>query len=121
MRHHVDFSLARRAVLRDFRAGRRPRIDICDAHSELLRVGRNLGTPAAGDCPICGQDGLRIVAYVYGDQLRRANGRCISNPAELEKLSARHEEFWRYLVEVCIDCGWNHLLRRELHGQRYAG
>ncbi len=121
VRHHVDFSLARRAVLRDFRAGRRPRIDICDAHSELLRAGRNLGTPAAGDCPICGQDGLRIVAYVYGDQLRRANGRCISNPAELEKLVARHEEFWRYLVEVCIDCGWNHLLRRELHGQRYAG
>ena len=67
------------------------------------------------------EDKLRVVSYVYGDQLRRANGRCISSTAELEKLEARHSEFWRYLVEVCVGCGWNHLLRRELHGQRYAG
>jgi hypothetical protein len=121
MRHHVDFTLARRAVLRDLRSGRRARIDVCDAHAELLRAGRNLGTPGAGDCPVCTEDKLRVVSYVYGDQLRRANGRCISSTAELEKLEARHSEVWRYLVEVCVGCGWNHLLRRELHGQRYAG
>jgi len=120
-RRHVDYTLARRAVLRDLRSGQRERNDVCDAHPELLRAGRNLGECIEGDCPVCGRAGLRLVSYVYGDALRRANGRCIASERELEKLEARHEEFSRYVVEVCIECRWNHLSRRELHGRRHVG
>jgi Family of unknown function (DUF5318) len=121
LRSHVDYALARRAVLRDLRAGRRDRIDVCDAHPELLRAGRHVGEPAGGDCPVCGSSNLRLVSYVYGDALRHANGRCITSDGELAKLDANHEEFTRYVVEVCLECRWNHLQRHELHGRRHAG
>lgn len=119
-RRHVDYTLARRAVLRDFRAGRRDRTDVCDAHPELMRAARNIGECVDDDCPVCGHAHLRLVSYVYGDGLRAANGRCIDE-RELAKLDAAHEEFSRYVVEVCIACRWNHLNRRELHGRRHGG
>ncbi len=121
MRQHVDYALARRSVLRDLRAGRLERDDVCDAHPELLRAGRHLGDPAERACPVCGHRSLRLVSYVYGDALARANGRCIASTLELERLGAAHEEFTRYVVEVCLDCRWNHLQRHELHGRRHAG
>lgn len=121
VRQHVDYVLAQRAVLRDLRAGRRGREDVCDAHPELVRAGRNIGEPAGGACPVCGHGSLRLVSYVYGDALARANGRCITSASELARLEAAHEEFTRYIVEVCLDCRWNHLQRLELHGRRHAG
>ena len=120
MRHHVDYVLARRAVLRDLRAGRRDREDVCDAHPELLRAGRHVGEAVGRPCPVCGHGSLRLVSYVYGDRLARANGRCITSDAELERLDAAHDEFTRYVVEVCLDCHWNFLQRHELHGRRHA-
>lgn len=120
MRHHVDYTLARRSVLRDLRTGKRERLDVCDAQPELLRAARNLGEAVDGECPVCGSASLVLVSYVYGDALRRANGRCI-DAEELARLDATYEEFARYVVEVCPDCGWNHLRRRELHGRRHAG
>jgi len=121
VRRHVDYVLARRAVLRDLRAGRLERDDVCDAHPELVRAGRHIGDDAPSPCPVCGRRSLRLVSYVYGDALARANGRCITSVNELERLDAAHEEFTRYVVEVCLDCRWNHLQRHELHGRRYAG
>lgn len=120
VRRHVDYALARRAVLRDLRTGKRDRLDVCDAQPELLRAARNIGESLEGDCPVCGSADLVLVSYVYGDALRRANGRCIDGD-ELAKLDATHEEFSRYVVEVCPDCHWNHLQRHELHGRRHAG
>ncbi|HXY93143.1 MAG TPA: DUF5318 family protein [Acidimicrobiia bacterium] len=120
MRRHTDYALARRAVLRDLQRGSVTRLDVCDAHPELLRAGRNVGDVAPYDCPVCGQDAVRFVSYVYGEKLGAANGRCISYAGELEKLGAAHDEFTRYVVEVCLDCRWNHLSRRELHGRRHA-
>jgi len=67
-------------------------------------------------CPVCSGRHVRYVSYVYGDHLRQANGRCIVHPSELERLDASNEEYTRYVVEVCPDCGWNFLTRRELHG-----
>src|SRR3954451_8914742 len=72
---HVDYALARRAVLRDLRRGAVTRLDVCDAHPELLRAARNVGEPAPHDCPICGSERVRYVSYVYGDTLKQANGR----------------------------------------------
>ena len=119
MRRHTDYALARRAVLQDLERGRLTRLDVCDAHPELLRAGRHLGEPAPLACPVCEARSLRYVSYVYGNDLRHANGRAITNDGELARLGAAHEEFARYVVEVCLDCGWNHLTRRELHGRRH--
>jgi len=122
VRHQVDYALARRAVLRDLRAGRRDRQDVCDAHPELLRAGRHVGEDAQRSCPVCaGPNRLRFVSYVYGSSLRHANGRCITSEEELAKLADAQDEFSRYVVEVCVACGWNHLIRHELHGRRHAG
>jgi hypothetical protein len=116
---HTDYVLARRAVLRDLERGRLTRLDVCDAHPELLRAGRHLGESAPVPCPVCEARSLRYVSYVYGSDLRHANGRAITNDLELARLDAEHDEFARYVVEVCLDCGWNHLDRRELHGRRH--
>ena len=117
---HTDYALARRALLADLRRGAVRRLDVCDAHPELLRAARHVGEPAPHECPVCDGRHLRFVSYVYGDGLRDANGRCIVHESELERLGQAHEEFARYVVEVCPDCGWNFLTRRELHGRRHA-
>jgi Family of unknown function (DUF5318) len=114
---HVDYALARRAVLNDLRRGVVKSLDVCDAHPELMRAARNVGTPMDVPCPVCSKDSLRLVSYVYGDGLKDANGRCLTKRGELEGLARKHDEFARYVVEVCHECRWNHLKRRELHGR----
>jgi uncharacterized protein DUF5318 len=121
MPRHVDYALVRKAVLRDLKRGVLTRLDVCDAHPELLRAGRHVGEDAGHDCPVCTSADVRLVSYVYGDKLKAANGRCITSEQELEKLGATQDEFARYVVEVCLDCGWNHLVRRYLLGRRHAG
>jgi hypothetical protein len=121
VRRHTDYALARRALLRDLQRGTVARLDVCDAHPELLRAARHVGEPAAHECPVCSARHVRYVSYVYGEHLRQANGRCIVHESELDRLGAAHDEFARYVVEVCPDCGWNFLTRRELHGRRHGG
>lgn len=114
----VEYRLARNAVVREFRKGRLSRIDVCDAHPELLRAARNLGSAADDACPICEADELVHVTYVFGRQLP-PNGRCPSSPAELARLCRRADEVTCYVVEVCRDCGWNHLARMYPAGGRH--
>jgi hypothetical protein len=121
MRSPIDYRLARRAVLRDWRRGRLSRLDVCDAHPELVRAARNLGEESHLDCPICEKSKLRLVSYVYGDSLKTANGRCITNAGELERLGQAYDEFACYVVEVCTECFWNHLTLSYLLGRRSAG
>jgi len=78
----TDYALARRAVLRDFRRGTLTRLDVCDAHPELMRAAQCIGSDLDDECPVCGATNLRIVTYVYGEKLKQANGRAISNAAE---------------------------------------
>ena len=117
----IDYALARRAVLRDLRRGTLTRLDVCDAHPELVRAARSIGHRLDARCPVCGDPGLRVVTYVYGDKLKAANGRVISTEAELARLGAAHDEFACYDVEVCTGCRWNHLRRQSLHGRLHAG
>lgn len=106
----VDYTLAKRAILREFRVGLVSRFDICDAHPELMRAAKYVGEPASHACPVCRKDNLRLLAYVYADDLRADNGRVW----ELKKalaLTAAHRGGACYVVEVCPDCSWNHLSR----------
>jgi hypothetical protein len=115
---NVDYSLAKRALLLQAGTGLLSRAEICDAHPELLRAGRNVGEPSHRPCPVCGEAKLRLLAYVYGDSLKQDNGRAWSLAQGL-RLAAERRGSWCYVVEVCIDCKWNHL--SEAYVARFAG
>ena len=106
----VDYRLARNAVVSQFRKGRLSRNDVCDAHPELIRAARNVGTASEEDCPICEDAKLVHVSYVFGSRMP-AHGRCITTSAELLKLDRSTRELACYVVEVCPTCSWNHLSR----------
>jgi uncharacterized protein DUF5318 len=116
----VDYSLARRAALSAVRKGLIGTTDVCDAHPELLRAAKNIGDSVAAPCPICSHDTLKWVRYVYGDELRSNNGRVVYPAEWLDELTAAHDQFTCYVVEVCVDCAWNHLVRSYLTGRRFV-
>ncbi len=115
----VDYTLAKRAAIQQWRAGRVAASEICDAQPALIRAAEAMGEPLDENCPVCGQDSLVNISYAYGQTLRRHNGR-ICSADRLELLRASHDEFVCYVVEVCINCSWNHLARRFLAGRAHA-
>lgn len=114
----VEYRLARNAVVKEFRRGRLGRLDVCDAHPELIRAARNIGTPLAEECPICAECDVVHVTYVFGPGLPPF-GRCPATAAELAKLCRRAHEVACYVVEVCPECRWNHLVRMYPAGGRH--
>jgi hypothetical protein len=106
----IDHRMARRHLINEFRRGRLRSDQVCDAHPELIRAARNVGNAASVKCPICADDSLRLVTYVFGSRLP-AHGRCVSTAAEMRALAARPDELTAYVVEACIACRWHHLLR----------
>ena len=117
----VDYTLARRSVLSALRRGTVATTDVCDAHPELLRAGRNIGDQVEGRCPVCSHESLRMVSYVYGEDLKRNNGRVVYPPEWVDELARDHDRFTCYVVEVCIDCSWNHLIRAYTAGRLFSG
>lgn len=103
----VDYALARRAVLREFRAGRVSRAEICDAHPDLLRAARYSGEVTPGSCPVCGHGEMRLVSYAFSEDLKRENGRVWPRNDLAPLLKFREARL--FTVEVCVDCSWNHL------------
>ena len=59
---------------------------------------------------------LSNVMYVFGPRLP-SHGRCISVSGELDRINKRSGEFTAYLIEVCISCGWNHMIRSTTLGK----
>jgi hypothetical protein len=104
----VDYTLAKRALLREVRAGLKSRADICDAHPELMRAAVHVGERTHRDCPVCERSKLVLLAYVYADDLKQDNGRVWPLDQGLS-LAADHRNAWCYVVEVCTECQWNHL------------
>ena len=94
------------ADLRPHLAGR----TIVRTLAELVRAARNVGTPSTEDCPICEDNKLVHVSYVFGSRMP-AHGRCITTMAEMAKLDRGSRELACYVVEVCPECSWNHLSR----------
>ena len=112
----VDYALARRATLADLAAGRASALDVCDAQPYLLRAARFHGEQTDQACPVCRRDRLAQVAYTYGDCCgAQTNGRARA-PRELSELARELPEFTVYVVEVCQDCRWNHLLTSYVLG-----
>ena len=116
----MEYGLARRSVLASLRRGSLGVAEVCDAHPELLRAASNIGEPVEDPCPVCSHESMRWVRYVYGDDLKHLNGRVVYPEGWLQELAATHEQFTCYVVEVCVDCAWNHLLRSYLTGTRWT-
>jgi len=106
----IDYRLARRALISEFRKGRLARHEVCDAHPELRRAARECSEATDERCPICEDADLVLVSYVFGPRLP-AHGRCVTSRAELRRLAGRSGELACYVVEVCPACDWNHLAR----------
>lgn len=114
----VDYRLARRASLRGWQRGLATEWDLCDAHPELVRAARHIGRATQSPCPVCDNAELRLVFYTFGPALRRENGR-VRRPEDLPGLHDRFPEFECYVIEVCTDCSWNHLVRSFTGGFRH--
>jgi hypothetical protein len=105
---NVDYRLARNVVVNEYRKGHLSRLDICDAHPELLRAALDAGEDSPEDCPICEDVKLRLVSYVFGHRLP-PSGRCVASKKELAKLAYPGRDLACYVIEVCLACSWNHL------------
>ncbi len=104
----VDYRLVRAATLQAWRDGDLTSSQICDAQAELRRNAEFCGTPTDRECPVCEKAHLVEVTYVFGPRLPK-HGRCVTTIKELRRLEERAATYKRYVVEVCNDCGWNHL------------
>ena len=105
----VDYSLQRRATLHALTRGGALATDVCDADPYLLRAAKFHGLATDRLCPVCRRTQLTELRYVYGDELGPYQGR-IKSERELEAMAREHGEFRVYVVEVCQDCSWNHLV-----------
>lgn len=107
----VDYTLRKRSVLRDFRRGRLSVYDVCDAHPEIRRIATNVGERTRSMCPVCRRERLRLLNFVYGNELDRDNGRVFPTAVIFNGLREKYPSFTCYVVEVCVGCCWNHLVR----------
>jgi hypothetical protein len=112
----IDYALQRRALLGDVACGRTSLAEACDAHPYLLLAAKHYGEPTPTPCPICDKRHQRHVHYAYGANLGKSAGQAKSRD-ELAQLAHTHDEFDVYVVEVCPDCGWNHLIRSFVLGR----
>ncbi len=107
----VEYRLMRNTVIREVERGRLLKVDVCDAHPELLRAARNVGRRTDETCPMCDEGRLVTVTFVFGAKLP-AGGRCPGTVAELNQLRRRPEPVLCFEVEVCPDCAWHHLMKK---------
>src|SRR5690606_32492424 len=73
-RRVVDYSLKRRALLRDVYAGRVSLFEVCDASPYLKIAAKYHGEMIDVRCPICRRENLWLVHYIYGDALGASAG-----------------------------------------------
>ena len=116
-REVIDYGLQRRHTLQALRRPQRTisRSDVCDADPMLVRSAMHHGEDSAVPCPICAGRRMVNLHYVFGEQLGQYSGR-IKSTAELEEMQSEYGEFMVRVVEVCLDCNWNHMIASYLLG-----
>ena len=107
----VEYGLVRHALLAALGHGVLTRDDVCDAHPELVRAATHLGRKSGERCPVCEEEELREVTYVFGSKLP-AGGTCPATRGDLLKLERREDPVQCYAVEVCVGCHFHHLARK---------
>lgn len=112
----IDYSLQRRAILASLRnGGATSREDVCDADPYTLRAAKHHGEPTAAPCPVCRKPELAHLSYAFGEELGQYSGR-IRSRTEIEAMAHEQGEVRIYVLEVCRQCGWNHLVESYLVG-----
>ena len=119
VRSFIDYSLARRATLVSLFRGQATSTDVCDAHPYLLRAAKFHGEATDEQCPVCRREQLTHVTYTYGDALGQYSGR-IKATRELAQMETEIHEFTVYVVQVCRNCSWNHLVASYVLGHGRA-
>jgi Family of unknown function (DUF5318) len=119
-RQVVDYSLRKRALLHEVLTGRVGVHEVCDASPYLRNAARFHGEPTEQRCPVCRKENLTHVHYIYGDELRQSAGQARAR-AELSVLAMTLREFQVFVVEVCRECHWNHLVEQFLLGRDGLG
>ena len=116
-RKSVDYTLQRRRTLEELQGALRTMVshEALDADPMLIRAALHHGTLTERRCPVrnCGR--LLTLNYVFGDQLGQYSGR-IKSEQELEEMETEYGEFTVYVVEVCPECGWNHIIESYVLG-----
>ncbi|MDR2974916.1 MAG: DUF5318 domain-containing protein [Propionibacteriaceae bacterium] len=116
-RKSVDYSLQRRRTLEELQGALRTMVshDALDADPMLVRAALHHGELSERRCPVnnCGR--LLLLNYTFGDQLGQYSGR-IKSDEELEQMEDEYGEFTVYVVEVCPECGWNHVVESYVLG-----
>lgn len=106
--HAISHAWERAAALRDLRAGRRSRDELCDADFLLRAAAEHHGIVTQRECPVCAEP-LYLTRWIYGDVLGRRSGSARS-PEEISAIVAEVGEITVHTVEVCRKCRWNYLL-----------
>jgi hypothetical protein len=106
----VDHRIARNALVAEYERGRLARHEVCDAHPELRRAAEHISRKTTQVCPICEDRFLVLVTYAFGPHLPKS-GYAIEDRADMDKVRRTTTECTCYVIEVCVGCGWNHLLQ----------
>ncbi len=114
-RARVDYTFRKRATLAALFQGLSSAMDACDADPYLRRAAKYHGERTDRSCPVCRSKKMVELRYTFGDQLGQYSGR-VKNLEELRDMQSEFGEFRVYEVEVCNDCGWNHLTASFLLG-----
>ena len=112
LRAYIDYTLDKRATLMGLFRGV---VDACDADPYLMRAAKYHGEKVDRKCPVCKKLELVELRYTFGDQLGQYSGR-LKSIEELNEMQSEFGEFRVYVVEVCLECGWNHLSTSYLLG-----
>jgi hypothetical protein len=114
-RARVDYTFRKRATLAALFQGLSSAMDACDADPYLRRAAKFHGEKTDRQCPVCKSRKMVELRYTFGDQLGQYSGR-LKSLEELREMQSEFGEFRVYEVEVCNDCGWNHLVSSFLLG-----
>jgi hypothetical protein len=116
-REVIDYALQRRSTLETLRRPGRQlaRMEACDADPMLVRAAKHHGEKSSAACPVCTKPELVNLSYVFGEQLGQYSGRIKQTP-ELEEMAHEFGEFKVVVVEVCLECRWNHMILSYLLG-----
>ncbi|MEY3408239.1 MAG: hypothetical protein RL038_1300 [Actinomycetota bacterium] len=108
-REVVDHALARREAILEIKRTGGFYFDGADTDPYLIRTAQHYGIPLERNCPVCEKVELQELIYVYSRELGHASGRS-RRPNEIDELALNHGFLKVFHVEVCIGCGWNHVL-----------
>lgn len=114
-REVVDHALSRRAAIDEWHRTGGLGSDACDAHPDLIRAARWHGETTDRDCPICRETQVVELRYVYGKELGAFSGR-LHPRQEIRALALEHGVLRVFVVEVCGNCHWNHVVTSYVVG-----